>query len=274
MRISQSLTSLLLLVLCAACGTRQQDAGQTGEQPSAQPEAPQVRYLPLDDLQGVWVDADSQSPFIWVRGDSAFFADHTNMAARIRLSEDSLWIGNESYLVEERQLSNLALQTFSGNTVTLQKTQHPEDSLLFMLTPAEPAVYTERTDRDTVTFSGNRRLHSYVTINPTTRKVFRTIYNAEGMAIEKYSFDNVIHISVYEGKKCLFRSNLEKEDFSEFVPEAFLSQAILSDVLFGPTDARGAHFQAMVCIPDGAACYMIELTVSLDGELSMTLRDF
>ncbi|MDO5489133.1 MAG: DUF4738 domain-containing protein [Bacteroidaceae bacterium] len=260
-----------VLCLCSACENRKVEA--EAEQPQTKPEK-KKEYLPLDDLQGVWVDADSQSPFMWVRGDSVYYADNISVAAQVRLSQDSLWLGQEGYQVESRGMSRLSLLTLTGNTVSLQKTQHPEDSLLFMLVPAEPVVYTERTDRDTVTFCGEHRLHSYVTVNPTTHKVFRTSYNAEGMAVENYSFDNVIHLSVYEGKKCLFRSNFEKTDFAKFVPEEFLSQAILSDITFGPTDAKGAHFHALVCIPEGTACYMIELTVSLGGEVTMALRDY
>ena len=259
------------LCLCSACENRKVEA--EAEQPQTKSEK-KKEYLPLDDLQGVWVDADSQTPFMWIRGDSAHYADNTSVPALVRLTRDSLWLGQESYWVEERKGSRLSLQTWSGHTVSLQKTQHPEDSLLFMLVPAEPVVYAERTDRDTVSFCGEHRLHSYITVNPTSRKVFRTTYNAEGLAVENYSFDNVIHLSVYEGKKCLFRSNFEKTDFADYVPEEFLSQAILSDILFGPTDAKGVHFRAMVCIPDGTACYMIELTVSLSGEMAMTLRDY
>ncbi len=261
----------IIASLCAACGGKKESV-PTEE--AAAPEQKTVRYLPLDELRGVWVDADSQSPFIWVRGDSAYFTDNTSLTVPVRLSEDSLWLGHEGYLVEERKHTRLSLQTYSGHTVELQKTEHPEDTLLFLLTPAQPVIYTEKTTRDTVTFCGQTRLHSYVTVNPTTRKVFRTTYNAEGMAVENFYYDNVIHLSVYEGKKCLFRRNFEKADFAEFVPAEFLEQAILSDIIFAPTHKSGPHFHAQVCIPDGAACYMIEITVDPQGEFSMALRDY
>ena len=263
---------IFLSVSSVSCGGKS-DA-QVARDVEAEEMPQPVAYLPLDDIQGVWVDADSHSPFMWIKGDSVFYADNTSMAACVRLSKDSLWLGNEGYMVEERRHTHLSLQTLSGNTVSLQKSEHLEDSLLFMLAPVQPVYYTETTSRDTVTFCCDRRLHSYVTVNPTTRKVFRTTYNAEGMAVENYYYDNVTHVSLYEGKKCLFRRNFEKSDFSAYVPEEFLSQAILSDIVFSPTDVKGAHFGVLVCIPDGAACYMIDLQISPKGELSMSLLDF
>ena len=56
--------------------------------------------------------------------------------------------------------------------------------------------------------------------------------------------------------------------------EASSAEIDVADILFGHTDAKGVHFRAMICIPDGTACYMIELTVSLSGEMAMTLRDY
>ncbi|MBQ2185690.1 MAG: DUF4738 domain-containing protein, partial [Bacteroidaceae bacterium] len=33
-------------------------------------------------------------------------------------------------------------------------------------------------------------------------------------------------------------------------------------------------FDANVCIPDGAACYMVDITISFDGDVDYHLMDF
>ena len=75
------------LCLCSACENRKVET--EAEQPQAKSEK-KKEYLPLDDLQGVWVDADSQTPFMWIRGDSAHYADNTSVPALVRLTRDSL----------------------------------------------------------------------------------------------------------------------------------------------------------------------------------------
>ena len=40
--------------------------------------------------------------------------------------------------------------------------------------------------------------------------------------------------------------------------------------LYG-VDAKGYHYQATVCIPDGASCYVVNITIDMDGKLSYEL---
>jgi len=58
------------------------------------------------------------------------------------------------------------------------------------------------------------------------------------------------------------------------VPEKFLENAILGNMQFNHIDAQGLHFDATICIPDGAACYMVSTDVDYDGKLSMNLLEF
>ena len=39
-------------------------------------------------------------------------------------------------------------------------------------------------------------------------------------------------------------------------------------------DAQGLHFNATLCIPDGATCYMVESTISYTGVSSMKLVEY
>ena len=54
----------------------------------------------------------------------------------------------------------------------------------------------------------------------------------------------------------------------------FLNDAILANMAFSHIDASGLHFNATLCIPDGATCYMVESTISYTGVLSMQLVEY
>jgi hypothetical protein len=58
------------------------------------------------------------------------------------------------------------------------------------------------------------------------------------------------------------------------VPAEFLNDAILANMAFSHIDAAGLHFNATLCIPDGATCYMVESAISYTGALSMQLVEY
>lgn len=51
----------------------------------------------------------------------------------------------------------------------------------------------------------------------------------------------------------------------------FLQWAILSDMDFMGVDSKRYHYQATVCVPDGASCYMVNITAGKDGGLAFEL---
>lgn len=59
--------------------------------------------------------------------------------------------------------------------------------------------------------------------------------------------------------------------FKDIVPDDFLQWAILSDMDFMGVDSKGYHYQATVCVPDDASCYMVNITAGKDGGLSFEL---
>lgn len=264
MRFAIRIFLLASLLFCMACGRR-----SAVHEPAAQACA--YDTAAIGEMQGVWVDADTRSPFFWVKGDSVFFADSTSVPVVLKMRGDTIWVGSDSYRIESRSKYRLSFFTSLGNVISLQKSSGPEDTLAFAPAPVKPVVYTQVTRRDTVITRGNHRYHAYVTVNPTSIKVFRTAYTADGMAVETFSYDNVIHLSVYEGRKCLFRSNFSKATFEQMVPGDFLSKAILSDIVYQYCDARGIHFQASICVPESVSCYAVELVVDEHGELTMDL---
>ena len=62
--------------------------------------------------------------------------------------------------------------------------------------------------------------------------------------------------------------------YEDKVPKEFLSQAILGGMTYDYIDAKGVHFNATLCIPEEASCYMVETLVGFDGQLSMNLLEY
>ncbi|MCD8317458.1 MAG: DUF4738 domain-containing protein, partial [Paraprevotella sp.] len=92
--------------------------------------------------------------------------------------------------------------------------------------------------------------------------------------VENVYYDNVIHICVYKGKECLFSRDYSKKSFTELVPAEVLSQAILSNMEFSDADNEECKFDATVCIPDDASCYMISICVDYYGKATMALIEY
>ena len=87
-------------------------------------------------------------------------------------------------------------------------------------------------------------------------------------------YDNIVHVSVYKANECLYSRDIRKSLFDGKMPAQFLSQAILSDVEFCKVDSDGFHFETTVCIPDGASCYMFDLTVGFTGKVRIRLLEY
>jgi hypothetical protein len=62
--------------------------------------------------------------------------------------------------------------------------------------------------------------------------------------------------------------------YEDLIPETFLSQAILGNMEYDRVDQQGLHFNATLCVPDGAACYLVETNISFDGHLTTKLMEY
>ena len=102
-------------------------------------------------------------------------------------------------------------------------------------------------------------------------EVMRPGVSEEGLGVDNVYYDNIIHICVYEGRKSLYAKDITKQMFKGVVPDDFLQWAILSDMDFMGVDSKGYHYQATVCVPDGASCYMVNITAGKDGGLAFEL---
>ena len=227
-------------------------------------------------LQGIWVDQATETVMFEVQGDTVFYPDSTSQPAYFKIVGDTMIVGATAAkypLVKQTQYVFWFLNQ-AGDTIKLVKSNEESDTLSINHKQPEVMTIGEVTKRDTVVNYGNNRYHCYVAINPTKHKVESTTYNDDGVEVSNVYYDNIIHVSVFNGNTRIFGKNFQKQEFVRFVPESFLSQALLGDMKFDSVDAEGFHFNATLCTPNAASCYLVETVISFQGKLSMKLIEY
>ena len=257
--------TVLLLSLVSLTGCRQ-DKGGGGEKQ----ESREAKRL----LQGVWMYEETETLAFQMKGDTVFYADSTSMPAYFKVVDDTLYVGEETRYHIEKQTAHVLWFTNQRGEVdkfvkidNTDQQPHLADNKYQALQPKEVLK------RDTVVFHQGERYHCYVAINPTKYKVVRHALNDDGLDVENVYYDNIIHLSIYQGGSALFSSDFRKQNYAKSVPAAFLEQSILSDMLFEKTDAQGFHFRVTLCVPDDASCYIIHQTVSFKGAVTFQALD-
>lgn len=226
-------------------------------------------------LQGVWVDEESGEVSFRASGDTIYFADNTSMPAYFRIYKDSLYMGaGTSYAIVKQTEHLFWFNNQNGDLLKLQKSDGDDDVAARENTAPSVLTYTHQVKIDSVVVYNNNRYHWYIAINPTKYKVTKRTYNDDGLEVENVYYDNIMHISVFQGATKLFSSDFHKQKYQGLVPGAFLDEAILANMEFSHIDAAGLHFNATLCIPDGATCYMVEAAISYTGALSMKLVEY
>lgn len=226
-------------------------------------------------LQGVWVDAETGDVSFQVKGDTIFYSDTTSMPAYFKIIGDSLVLGSGTSYAVVKQSPNLFWFTNqNGDMVKLQKSDDPVAGLEFVRDKPQVLTYTQQVKKDSVVMFNGERYHWYVAINPTKYKVVSRTYNDDGLEVENVYYDNIMHISVFHGSRQLFSSDIRKQDYKKLIPANFLEEAILSAMDFTHIDAEGLHFNATVCRPDGASCYMVDTQIAFTGQQTMKLLEY
>lgn len=226
-------------------------------------------------LQGVWVDAETGDVSFQVKGDTIFYSDTTSMPAYFKIIGDSLVLGSGTSYAVVKQSPNLFWFTNqNGDMVKLQKSDDPAVGLEFVRDEPQVLTYTQQVKKDSVVMFNGERYHWYVAINPTKYKVVSRTYNDDGLEVENVYYDNIMHISVFHGSRQLFSSDIRKQDYKKLIPADFLEEAILSAMDFTHIDAEGLHFNATVCRPDGASCYMVDTQIAFTGQQTMKLLEY
>ncbi len=226
-------------------------------------------------LQGVWVDEESGDVTFKVKGDTIYYADATSMPAYFRICGDSLYLGSgTSYGIVKQTEHLFWFNNQNGDLLKLQKGDGSElDSDQDHHAPSV-LTYTHQVKIDSVVTYNGSKYHWYIAINPTKYKVSKRSFNEDGLEVENVYYDNIMHISVFLGANKLFSSDFHKQQYKGLVPEAFLDEAILANMEYSHADASGLHFNATLCIPDGASCYMVESIISYTGVTSMKLVEY
>lgn len=262
----KKLTTIIwvLLVVLAGCNRQGDKVGSTAEDKGA-------KQL----LQGVWRDAESGDLTFQVEGDTIFYADTTSQPAYFRIVDDSLVLASGTKYGIVKQTEHLFwFNNQNGDVVKLEKSENPADESEFVHDTPKVLTYTHQVKTDSVVTYNGERYHWYIAINPTKYKVTKRAYNDDGMEVENVYYDNIMHISVFKGAQKLFSSDFRKAQYEQKVPKAFLEQAILGNMAYSHIDADGLHFNATICIPDGASCYLVESLVSYQGKMTMKLIDY
>lgn len=260
---------LLLMVIATivmACGGKQNPT----EQPESLQEDKQAKTL----LQGVWIEKETEEVSFRAVNDTIFYPDSMSQPAYFRIFKDSFYVSGLSYSIEKQSEHVFCFRNQNGELVELVKSDDPMDEQVFEEQKPHVLSYSSVVNRDSVVMLDGDRYHWYITINPTKYTVKNTSYNDEGVGVENVYYDNIIHISLFQGARRLYSSDIKKQMFSKMIPVQFLENAILCNIEFIHADAKGFHFQATVCKPDGVSCYVVAITVDKNGKQFMSLQEY
>ena len=253
-----------MMAVLAACGGQNSHA----EDPSEDKEAKEL-------LQGVWIDSDNGGISFRVHGDTIFYADSTSMPGYFRIVYDSLVLASGTKYGIVKQTPHLFwFSNQNGDIIKLEKSDDPADATEFVRDTPKILTYTHQVKTDSVVLYNGERYHWYIAINPTKYKVTTHAYNDDGMEVENVYYDNIMHISVFQGARQLYSSDFRKQQYASKVPKDFLQQAILGNMEYSHVDAQGLHFNATLCIPDGVSCYLVESLISFEGKMTMKLIEY
>ena len=235
----------------------------------------QEDYNAKQMLQGIWRDEDENEVVFRAKGDTIFYPDTTSRPVYFQIISDTLVLHGSNvmkYPIVKQTAQLFEFKNQNGDIVRLIKSSNPDDILQFEHRSLVVLNQNTLIKRDTVVNYNNKRYHCYIQVNPTTYKVIKTAYNDEGVEVDNVYYDNIIHISIFQGKTRLYSKDLYKKDFTKDVPQQFLKQSVLSDISFIGIDRIGVHFTANLGIPDSYLSYVVEIIILLNGTMRMQVN--
>ena len=255
----------IAVIILAACGGKGQKTAEPAEDLNAKQK-----------LQGIWVDAETGDLSFQAEGDSIFYPDSMNVPVRFLIVGDTLILQGSNmtkYPIVKQTEHLFSFINRNGDVVKLNKSDGNELEQAFEQEPSVTLNQRKTIKRDTVVFAGNDRYHCYVQVNPTKQKVFKSKINDDGVSVDNVYYDNSIRVSIFEGRSRIYMHDFHKEDFARLVPQDFLRQSILSDILVTDNDAESVNYNAHLVIPDSPSSYIINVKVSYKGKMSMNVRE-
>lgn len=259
-----SIAAFATMITVCGCNKADRQAAEPGENLKAKTE-----------LAGIWIDADEETAVFKIKGDTIYYPDSTSRPVEFKIIEDTMVLHGNSiskYPIVRRSAHIFEFKNQNNETVKLVKSEDPNDTLQFTRQHRVPLNQGKIIKSDTVVVFSGKKYHSYVQINPTTYKVYRSFYNAEGIEIENIYYDNIIHVSVFSGRDKVFSKDFTKSDFSSAVPHNMLKQSVLSDIKLTSLSADGLHYQTQLAIPDSPSRFLVELTISYSGKISVKVQ--
>jgi hypothetical protein len=226
------------------------------------------------ELQGIWVDDDTESPIMRIKGDSIYYADSQTQPVYFKVITDTLFTYGSStaaYKILKRELHILSLHSSTGEQLNLHKSEDPNDIGAFTHQSMPIPVYNTQVKRDSVVMYNNTRYRAYTYINPSRTKVVCSSISEDGFQVDNVYYDNVMHICVYEGAKMIYGSDITKKQFKSLVQSDFIDDAILSDMNFTKIDEKGFHYRAVLQQPESYISSIIDMVIDFNGKMSMTI---
>ena len=260
----------IAILFLTACSPSKAPATDANQQALAQ-ESREAKNL----LQGIWVDEETEEVTFRAQGDTLFYPDTISQPAYFKIVKDTLYLGSEckSYHIVKQSEHVFWFESQSGDIMKLQKSDDPIHVFAFVHDKPQVMTYTEVVKTDSVVAFEGERYHWYLAINPTKYKVHVVSYN-NGVETDNIYYDNIMHVSVFQGSRKFFSTDFKKQLFASKIPQQFLEKAVLSNMEFTKVDQSGFHFIATICVPDGAACYKAENVISFEGQLTTTLIEY
>lgn len=209
-----------------------------------------------------------------IHGDTIYYPDSTSQPVKFQIIQDTMvLLGNNAskYPIVRQEAHIFEFKNQSNDIIKLVKSENPYDSLQFVHSSPITLNQGKTIKTDTVVTYEDTKYHSYVQVNPTTYKVYRSFYNAEGMEVENIYYDNIIHVSIFSGTRKLFSKDFIKADFNKAVPANMLKQCVLSNIKLMSLSKDGFHYQTQLAIPDSPSSFIVELIISHDGKTDVRL---
>ena len=256
---------LAIMVLFSSCGR----GGSRLERLSEDKVAKQL-------LQGVWLDDVSDMPLIRVSGDTFTYVEGDASSMNFKIIQDSLYLLGQdttAYKIVRQGESVFWLQTDADHLLKLHLSEYDDDLYAFnqpTVAQEEPIVQKQM-QKDSVIVYDGVRYRGYVFINPSKYKVLKTVIDENGIAQQVIFYDNIIHICVYEGANELYGKDIRKDMFSDYFDSNILAMLLLSDMDFTGVDTEGYHYRALLTIPESPVSYSMNLTISPQGSLRVTV---
>lgn len=269
-RYVQYLLVIGCLVVWAACSSN--PAASSQQQEVGEKESREAKSL----LQGIWIDEETEEVSFRVLGDTIFYPDTVSQPTYFKIVSDSLVLSSvgAKYQIVKQSEHVFWFKNPNGDIVKLQKSDDPVHVFAFVHDRPQVLSYKTVVKTDSVVMFDGKRYHWYLAINPTKYKVHATSYSEDGLEVDNIYYDNIMHVSLFQGNKNLFSRDFKKQFYDSKIPVEFLEKSILGSMEFTGVDKLGFHFIATVCLPEGASCYKVENIISHDGKLTTSLLEY